>query len=479
MRKLHFVFALLLTAVLAFGEARYVFYFIGDGMGPNVLLLTEMYGAQCGGQIGIKPLCMAGFPHYGSASTFSASNSITDSSAAGTCLASGEKTNNGTLGLNANGDPTQSIARVFKDRGYNVGICTSVSIDHATPGAFYANVKSRNDYYQIGKQLAESNFDFFAGSSFLQPMNKKNPQDINLYDYCEKHRYCFARGYNECREMIDGGKEKVILIQENEGIDRGAASQGHIPYAIDREKGDLTLPQITECAIDFLNRGDRPFFLMVEGGQIDWANHANDAATAIHEVLDFDESIRKAFEFYRKHPEETLIIVTADHETGGLALGNAHYTLSLDLLLNQKGSAQAISDRFKQLYSQQGKSMKFEQVRSFLSAELGLYTKVELSQEEDKYLQGLFAKMKKSKSSDAKSMYASVDALCNAAIELLNKHAEVGWTTHSHSAAAVPIFAIGKGAEHLSGFIDNSQIAPTILQISKQLPDNGVISIGQ
>ena len=194
MRKLHFVFALLLTAVLAFGEARYVFYFIGDGMGPNVLLLTEMYGAQCGGQIGIKPLCMTGFPHYGSASTFSASNSITDSSAAGTCLASGEKTNNGTLGLNANGDPTQSIARVFKERGYNVGICTSVSIDHATPGAFYANVKSRNDYYQIGKQLAESNFDFFAGSSFLQPMNKKNPQDINLYDYCEKHRYCFARG---------------------------------------------------------------------------------------------------------------------------------------------------------------------------------------------------------------------------------------------------------------------------------------------
>ena len=310
-------------------------------------------------------------------------------------------------------------------------------------------------------------------------MNKKNPQDINLYDYCEKNRYCFARGYSECREMIEGGKEKVILIQENEGIDRGAASQGHIPYAIDREKGDLTLPQITECAIDFLNRGDRPFFLMVEGGQIDWANHANDAATAIHEVLDFDASIRMAFEFYRKHPEETLIIVTADHETGGLALGNAHYTLSLDLLLNQKGSAQAISDRFKQLYNQQGKSMKFEQVRSFLSAELGLYTKVELSQEEDKYLQGLFAKMKKSKSSDAKSMYASVDALCNAAIELLNKHAEVGWTTHSHSAAAVPIFAIGKGAEHLSGFIDNSQIAPTILQISKQLPDNGVISIGQ
>lgn len=467
MRRFSILFLAVLISVFSFGQAKYIFYFIGDGMGPNVLLLTEMYRAQCAGKIGVKPLCMAHFPNYGSASSFSASNSITDSSAAGTCLASGVKTINGRLGLDPNGKHFPTIAEELRDRGYRIGITTSVSIDHATPGAFYGQCISRNDYYKIGMQLADSKFDFFAGSSFCQPTNPNDPQDINLYDYCERLGYSFARGYQEGLELARGGKEHIILIQENEGLDRSKPGESHIPYAIDKVDNALTLPQITECAIEFLSQRDEPFFLMVEGGQIDWANHANDAATAIQEVLEFDKSIELAFQFYKAHPEETLIVVTADHETGGLALGNAHYTLSLDLLQYQNGSSSAISERFKALHRQYGKNLTFEQVKGFLSTELGLYTKVELTKEEDAELRNLYKKMMKNKAADAKSMYASLNAITGAAVALLNKHAEIGWTTHSHSAAAVPIFAIGNGAERFTRFMDNSEIAPMIMATAK------------
>ena len=161
MKRTTFLLVTILCSVLSFAQAKYIFYFIGDGMGTNQVLASEMYLAELEGRIGRKPLLMTQFPYSGQVATFSASNGITDSSAAGTCLATGTKTNNGALGLSPAKDTLRSVAEILQQQGYGIGIMTTVAIDHATPAAFYAKVPDRNMYYEIGTQLAYTDFDFF------------------------------------------------------------------------------------------------------------------------------------------------------------------------------------------------------------------------------------------------------------------------------------------------------------------------------
>lgn len=146
---------------------------------------------------------------------------------------------------------------------------------------------------------------------------------MNLFELYDREGYTLIRGMEEYANQ-SGEAAKIIFIQQ-EGSD-----QGSLPYAIDRKEGDLTLAQITENAIQFLTRNnDNGFFLMVEGGKIDWACHGNDAATVFTEVVDMSEAVQKALDFYNQHPDETLIVITADHETGGIVLGTGKYALNL------------------------------------------------------------------------------------------------------------------------------------------------------
>lgn len=462
MRRLVALFCTVWFVLSAFSQAKYVFYMIGDGMGANQVLAAEMYLAELEGQIGRKQLCMTQFPYSGQAATFSDSNGITDSSAAGTCLASGRKTTNHVLGLTPDGQPVRTIAEILRDKGWGIGIMTSVSIDHATPGAFYAKVADRDDYYSVGVQLAESGFDFFGGGTFYQPNPKDGKEGKNLYEMCEAYGYSFAHGY---QEYLDLDKpERVILIQEFEGRTNDYKGKGMLPYSLDKRPDDLTLPQITRAGIDFLSRKERPFFMMVEGGAIDWACHSNDGATVIGDVLEFDEAIREVFSFYKEHPDETLIVVTADHETGGLALGNSDYTLNLQALQYQKESLDRLSDEVKALQAEYGKKLKWQQVKELFTAKLGLYSPVEVTKEEDAELQQAFRDMMKNKAVDQKTLYSSLSALSFKAVQLLDKKSKLGWTTRSHSASAVPVFAIGVGAEKFSGWHDNSELMPLILE---------------
>ena len=334
MKRFFFLTALIAVAISASAELKYVFYFIGDGMGANQVLTSEMYRSALQGEPkGRVQTLMTTFPYSGQAATFSKSNGITDSAAAGTCLATGSKTTNGTLGLNENGDTLTTIAEELKEQGWGVGIMTTVAIDHATPAAFYANVAKRNKYYEIGKQLCDSRFDFFGGAGFHHPEGKHDDKKVNLYRLAEEKGYTIAHGYKEAQALIQADMpastkpntelNKLILVQASD--DQGAKHGDNLPYAIDRKAGDLTLAQIVETALLFLNDRHERFFMMVEGGMIDYACHANDAATAIGETWDMDEAMRLVYEFYLAHPDETLIVVTADHETGGFALGNSDY----------------------------------------------------------------------------------------------------------------------------------------------------------
>ena len=179
MKRLMYVLCFVLISVVAHGQAKYVFYFIGDGMGVNQVNGTEMYRAELqNGRIGVEPLLFTQFPVGTMASTFSATNSVTDSSAAGTALATGSKTYNGAIGMDDQKNPLQTVAEKAKKAGKRVGIATSVSIDHATPAAFYAHQPSRSMYYEIATDLPKADFDFYAGSGFLklqQLIRKKHP----------------------------------------------------------------------------------------------------------------------------------------------------------------------------------------------------------------------------------------------------------------------------------------------------------------
>ena len=194
-------------------QAKYVFYFIGDGMGVNQVNGTEMYLAEQAGRMGVEPLLFTTFPAVGVATTYSASNSITDSSAAGTALATGSKTYNGAIGVDANKETLQSIAERAKKAGKKVGITTSVSIDHATPAAFYAHQVSRSMYYEIALDLPKAGFDFYAGSGFLKPSTTYDKKDVpSIFPIFEQAGYTVARGLDEYKQKA-AQADKMVLIQ--------------------------------------------------------------------------------------------------------------------------------------------------------------------------------------------------------------------------------------------------------------------------
>ncbi len=460
MKKLIYTLLFVLISVAANGQqAKYVFYFIGDGMGVNQVNGTEMFQAELqNGRIGVEPLLFTQFPVATMATTFSATNSVTDSAAAGTALATGKKTYNHAISVNEEKNAIQTVAEKAKKAGKKVGITTSVSVDHATPAAFYAHQPDRNMYYEIALDLPKANFDFYAGGGFLKANhtfdNKKAP---SIFPIFEEAGYTVARGYNDYKAKSQNA-EKMILIQEEGQILPVCLMLSTVKTMI------LTLAQITESAIDFLTKGkNKGFFLMVEGGKIDWACHANDAATVFNEVKDMDNAIKVAYEFYKKHPKETLIVVTADHETGGIVLGTGKYALNLKALQHQKHSADGLSKRISELRKSKGNKVTWEDMKIFLGEEMGFWKQFPISWEQEKKLRDEFEKsFIKNKVVFAESMYSKSEPMAACAKEVMDEISMVGWVSGGHSAGFVPVFAIGAGSHLFSEKIDNTEIPKRI-----------------
>ena len=439
-------------------QAKYVFYFIGDGMGVNQVNGTEMYLAEQEGRIGVKPLLFTTFPAGTMATTFSATNSVTDSSAAGTALATGEKTYNGAVSMDDDKNVLSTVAERAKKAGRKVGIATSVSVDHATPAAFYAHQPNRSRYYEIALDLPKAGFDFYAGSGFLKPTTTADKKEApNVFPIIEEAGYTIARGLDEYKEKAADAK-KMILIQKE------GAEPSCLPYAIDHEEGDLTLPEITESAVSFLSKGNKKgFFLMVEGGKIDWACHSNDPVTVFEEVIDLDNAVRVAYEFYKKHPKETLIVVTADHETGGMGLGIGKYELHLKSLLNQKQSQDLLSKAITDLRKDKAGKASWNEIKDLLTEKMGFWKELPLTWEQEKMLRDEYEQsFVKNKVVFEESLYARTEPLAAAASKVMSQIAMVGWTSSSHTAGYVPVFAIGAGADLFTGKMDNTEIPKRI-----------------
>jgi len=272
-----------------------IIFMIGDGMGLSAVSTSYYFGEQP------SPFDM--FKHIGLINTSSATHKITDSAASGTALATGTRTYNGAIGVDTSRTAVRNITEVVSEMGWNTGVVATSSVTHATPASFYAHVEHRNMEEKIATQLLDSNIDFFAGGG--------------------------KRFFNQRSDSVDlfrTAEEKGFII-DTAGLD-GAAPQPDRKYGyVLADAGMPTmlegrggfLPDATALAIESLSAGGKSFFLMVEGSQIDWAGHANDEAYLLAEMRDFEEAIRVALDFAEKDGN-TLVVVTADHETGGATL---------------------------------------------------------------------------------------------------------------------------------------------------------------
>jgi len=439
-------------------KAKYVFLLIGDGMGKNQVYATQLYQAALKMQYGPDNLSFTDFPVQSWSTTYSADNLTTDSAAAGTALASGNKTKNGVL----NKDTTltekfTTIAEKAHAAGYKVGILTSVGIDHATPAAFYTHQDKRNMYYEISLEMPESGFEYFAGGGFHLPKGRSGDKP-DAYENLKTKGYKFIKS-NEEFEAVKNGDTKIFIENPQ------TYPTGEFYWDIDKKDSALSLAEITKKGIEILDN-PKGFFMMVEGGKIDWSCHGNDAATTIHEVLAFDDAVVEVIKFYKQHPDETLIVVTADHETGGLIMSNKkyRYNLQLGLLQYQNISSQEFG-RLMVNYKQDNPNATFEQVMQLVQKYFGLGDAekgLALDEEELQYMNEAYInefKKHEEENPDKDYLQASKETtIVDRAIYLLNAKAGISWTSHDHSGMPVPVYAIGQGQDLFKGSVDNTEI---------------------
>lgn len=467
MKKIRLIVtALLLTVFTAVYAAtpKYIFYFIGDGMGVGQVQTLRTYFKTVADSTAAM-MHFYDFPVSGIITTYSASDDITDSAAAGTALATGSKTRNGMIGMNADTVALVSVAKKMKAAGRGVAIMSSVCLDDATPAAFYASRPSRHDYHEIARQGATSDFDFLAGAYFRDPYGVRAGTAGNVFAEYEAAGYTVVRGRNGYKQAMEDEARKVLWL------DADTATENRIGYAVDGDNGDMTLPQMVRAGIDFLyKKYPKGFFMMAEGGAIDHMGHGNEASGILLETKEFDTAVRMAYEFYKQHPRETLIVVTADHETGGMSLGTElNSKPALDLVRHARLSKGEFGNRLKALLKEKGKSLTWSDVRALMSRHTGLGDAIGITAGEEGHLMTVFQRLSDNRSKNVKTLYADFDELTNEIYRLYSNKLGIGWTTSHHSGCPVPLFAVGVGSNLFDGkgWLDNTDLPRIITEASR------------
>ena len=453
-KKLLAALAAAATLSMTADDAKYVFYFIGDGMGLGHVNATEAYNRDV-----LKndtPILMMTFPVASQARSYSASSPITDSAAAGTALSTGFKTKNSMIGMNPDSVPVSSIAVDFMNAGYAVGVGTTVQADDATPAAWYAHAANRGMKESIAPQAAESGLSFLAGGGF----KLHGAGEVAFKEFFNTMRrggYEIAEGYaafNELKRKSGKLPQKVLLYPEN-------GTGGQAGYTIDSIPGALTCAQITEACLQTLeNVNPDKFLMMIEGGNIDWAAHANDGGGVIKEILNFQDAINVAYQFYLRHPSETLIIVTADHDTGAMAYGRNGGSYNIAYADAQKISKDTFAD-WTRAWGKENPT--WEEMEATLKDKLGFWTIVPVSERETSELKQLFDEtFITKKAEDEQTLYHTFNAFTAKAFSILNYHMGIGWTTTYHAGNFVPVYAVGANADYFTGSLDNTDIPKLI-----------------
>ena len=457
---------------------KYVFLFIGDGMSyPQIQSTSDFLGAlndadywqaepsldDNGGAIldGPEYLNFMNFEAAGSAVTYDSNSFCPDSASTATSLSTGHKTYSGTINMDETGTTAyETIAeKVHEQLGMSVGVISSVNLNHATPAAFYAHQASRNDYYEIGLELVESGFEYFSGGGLLKPTGPEGDQE-DLYALAEQAGYNVVKTQAEAEQVTEG---PVIII------DKHLADGDAMAYELDRTDEMWSLADHVAKGIEVLEQDEDGFFMMCEGGKIDWACHANDAASTIHDTQALADAVQVAIDFAKEHADETLILVTGDHETGGLTIGFAgtDYDTYLNLLENQKISFAKFDSDYVAAYKENKTS--FEDVMADVTELFGLKTE---GAEDDKLvltpyeLSLLKTAYEKSVNETATGMdeqqeyvmYGTYEPLSVTLTHIINNKSGISFTSYSHTGLPVAVLAHGVNAEQFNGYYDNTEV---------------------
>ena len=449
------------AAVFAGTSPKYVFLFIGDGMSTPQRMVAEEFSLKTGG----GELAMNRMPYQSNTRTKSANSIITDSAAAATAIACGGKTNNRMLGVAPDGTRLESVAEVAKRKGKKVGIITTVTINHATPAGFYAHRKNRGMSYQIALDLVASGFDYFAGGGVGGKHDDRNDPEYrgNVFDLARKSGYQVATSRKEWAELGVGSKSWSVF------------SSGAMEFAIDSDGTQPSLAELVAKGIEVLD-GEKGFFMMCEGGKVDYAGHANDAATSIRGIMALDDAVKQALKFAQKHPDETLVIVTGDHETGGMTLGFAGTggKFKVELLAGQKCSTETFSSVIKKML-RQDVNLEFDKVKPLVSEKYGLYfgedrsNPLRVRSAEMKLLKEAFEKDRKY----VKEQVADTTAhdvgrryvFASTVRGVLAAKAGIGWTSGSHTALPTLTTAQGCRADIVVGMQENTDIGDRLKKL--------------
>lgn len=468
------------------GTPKYIFVFIGDGMSYSQIQSAAYYlGKDAAGIVGdvskssnkedspvSGSLSFFDFPIVGTAQTYDATSFAPDSASTATSIFTGNKTHSGLIGV----DITKKISyptiaeQLKQQKKWKIGVISSVNVNHATPAAVYAHVASRKSYYEIGKQLVASDFEYFAGGGVLSPKDKDGNSE-SIYSLAKKAGYtvCFEK---EQAEALKNG-DKALVIAED------LADSDAFPYENDREPNAWALKDYVKKGIEVLDN-KTGFFMMVEGGKIDWACHANDARSSIADTVAFSEAVDVAIDFYNKHPKETLILVTADHETGGLTIGfsGTDYNLFFRTLDNQKISYAKFDSDYVSDYKKNQTS--FETVMTDVEKLFGLkvpgsdgknkngglvLTDYEYNRIKDAYKKTIADD--KTRTQQEYELYGTYTPLTITVTHILNAKAGIGWTSNSHTGLPVPVYALGAGQNLFNGYYDNTDIYKKMASLTK------------
>ena len=386
-------------------KPKNIILLIGDGMGFSHIHITKLaYGR----------LNMEEFQNTAYGLTYSLSGEVTDSAAAGTELATGVMTYNrmvSTIKVNGKIVNLTTILEVAQELGKSTGLVTTTRITHATPAVFCAHVEHRKMEKEIARQLIEHRINVLMGGG-------KKEFDANTLKLARELGYKIIYTKKEL-EDVDG---KYVL---------GLFAESHIPYVLDRDGNTPSLLDMTKKAIEILEKDSDGFFLMVEGGRIDHAAHANDIASVIAETKEFDDVVGYVLD-YAKRRGDTLVIVVADHETGGLTVGvNYGRCIDFEKIKQIKRSVEYIAEEIKA-----GGDIKYTVKR---------YTGIELTESEVREIEERARSEK----------YGLVNALG----EIISEKVGIRFSSHKHSGELVPLMAYGPGAEDIRGFLHHVDVA--------------------
>ena len=451
----------------AAGTPKYIFLFIGDGMSYPQIQSTNYYlsalenGTSMGGDGAIlqheDALSFVNFPVAGT----------------------GHKTYSGTINMDETGTVAyETIAEKLKDQlGYKIGVISSVNLNHATPAAFYCHQVSRNNYYDIGLEMIDSGFDYFAGGALLDPTGAEENQD-DLYTLAADAGYTVVRTQAEA-EALTPDSGKAVVVEEH------LADSDSMPYELDRTDDMWALSDYVAKGIEMLDN-DTGFFMMVEGGKIDWACHANDAGSTLGDTQALSDAVEEAIAFYNEHPDETLILVTGDHETGGLTIG--YYDTFLQNLANQKISYAKFDEEYVASYKENGTS--FDEVLVDVADLFGLVTEeaagqaaedgvvtdsadshpsgvtsgslvmteYELGLLQDAYNMTMTKTDETELTQEEYILYGSYEPLSVTITHILNNKSGIDFSSYSHTGLPVAVYAMGAGQELFEGYYDNTDI---------------------